>query len=136
MTWPCDEPLLGNGGHRWGAGSASRPAAGRTASGARSARGEGRSAAAEPAAAKPVVIPRSYALVVGIGGYKNLPEKQQLRYAERDAEAIYSILISPEGGNFRAENVHQLVGARATPGDLKRDSKSGCRRSPRPTTAC
>jgi uncharacterized caspase-like protein/tetratricopeptide (TPR) repeat protein len=74
----------------------------------------------EPATAKePVAIPRSYALVVGIGAYKNLPENQQLLYAERDAEAIYSVLISPEGGNFRAENVRRLIGAQATRAALK-----------------
>ena len=61
----------------------------------------------------------------------------QLQFAERDAEAIYSILISPEGGNFRAENVHKLIGAKATlrePAPRTRDS--GCPRWPRTTTAC
>ena len=55
-----------------------------------------------PAPAKPS-IPRSYALVVGIGKYEKLPESGQLQFPERDAESIYSVLISPEGGNFRAE---------------------------------
>jgi uncharacterized caspase-like protein len=68
-----------------------------------------------------VAIPRSYALVIGIAGYKNLAAKDQLLFAERDAESIYSILISPEGGNFRAENVHRLVGPRATLADLRRE---------------
>ncbi|MCX6624026.1 MAG: caspase family protein, partial [Acidobacteria bacterium] len=68
----------------------------------------------EPSSAPKTAIPRSYALVVGIGQYKNLPEKAQLRYAERDADAIYSILISPEGGNFKAENVRKLTGTKAT----------------------
>src|SRR5437879_9255959 len=61
-----------------------------------------------------VVIPRSYALVVGISQYKNLAMKHQLQFSSRDAESIYSILISPEGGNFRAENVHRLIGIKAT----------------------
>ncbi len=65
-------------------------------------------------AAPPVAIPRSYALVIGISNYKKLPAKSQLDFPERDAQAIYSILISPEGGNFRAENVHRLFGAKAT----------------------
>ncbi len=69
------------------------------------------SAAAKPAA---VQIPRSYAVVIGIAKYKNLPANQQLLFPERDAESIYSILISPEGGNFRAENVHTLIGPKAT----------------------
>ena len=74
------------------------------------------------APAKPSVqIPRSYALVIGIAKYKNLPAPQQLQYPERDAEAIYSILISPEGGNFRAENVHTLIGAKATLATIRRE---------------
>ena len=66
----------------------------------------------------PVTIPRSYALVVGVAAYKNLPEKS-LKFPERDAEAIYSILISPEGGNFRAQNVHLLKGEKATLENLR-----------------
>ncbi len=67
------------------------------------------------------VVPRSYALVVGIGPYGKLPEKSWLKYSERDADAIYRILISPEGGNFRAENVHRLTGADATLENLTRE---------------
>ncbi|MFB3779240.1 MAG: tetratricopeptide repeat protein [Bryobacteraceae bacterium] len=78
-----------------------------------------------PAAAAPkpaaVQIPRSYALVIGIARYKNLPEQHQLRYPERDAQEIYSILISPEGGNFRAENVHTLIGPKATLAGMRRE---------------
>ena len=79
-------------------------------------------AAAAPAA-KPtaVAIPRSYALVIGISRYQNLAQGQQLQYAERDAEAIYSILISPEGGNFRAENVRTLIGPKATLANIRRE---------------
>jgi tetratricopeptide (TPR) repeat protein len=68
-----------------------------------------------------VRIPRSYALVVGIANYRNLTAAQQLQFPERDAEAIYSILISTEGGNFRAENVHKLVGAMATLAGLRHE---------------
>ncbi len=66
-------------------------------------------------------IPRSYALVIGIAKYKNLSAQQQLQYSERDAEAVYSVLISPEGGNFRAENVHTLVGAKATLASIRKE---------------
>ncbi len=69
----------------------------------------------------PVTIPRGYALIVGIAKYKNLPPKAQLDYAERDAESIYSVLINPEGGNFRAENVHRLIGPKATLANLKQE---------------
>ena len=68
-----------------------------------------------------VSIPRGYALIVGIANYKNLPAKSQLEFSERDADAIYSILINPEGGNFHAENVHRLVGQKATLANLKQE---------------
>jgi tetratricopeptide (TPR) repeat protein len=68
-----------------------------------------------------VTIPRSYALVVGVASYPKLAEKFQLHYTERDAESIYSVLISPEGGNFHAENVHKLIGAKATLANLRHE---------------
>ncbi len=74
--------------------------------------------AAVPAAPK---IPRSYALVVGIANYQTLPANLQLKYSERDAEAVYSILISAEGGNFPAENVRRLIGPKATLANLRRE---------------
>ncbi len=59
-------------------------------------------------------VPRSYAVVVGISHYLNLEAKQQLDFPDADAQSIYTILISPEGGNFKAENVHVLIGPKAT----------------------
>lgn len=67
-----------------------------------------------PPPPKAVAIPRSYAVVIGISRYQNLPDKLQLQFAERDAQSIYTVLISPEGGNFKAENVHVLTGPKAT----------------------
>ncbi|MBI3208238.1 MAG: tetratricopeptide repeat protein [Candidatus Solibacter usitatus] len=68
-----------------------------------------------------VAVPRSYALVIGVSQYKNLESKLQLKFTERDAEAVYSILISKEGGNFRAENVHKLVGEKATLANVRKE---------------
>ena len=69
-------------------------------------------------AAKPVIakvnIPRSYALVIGISHYENLPAQAQLKYPERDADSVYTALISRQGGQFPPENVHVLKGADAT----------------------
>jgi tetratricopeptide (TPR) repeat protein/uncharacterized caspase-like protein len=79
-----------------------------------------RTDAAKPATPAPA-IPRSYALIIGVAKYPNLPEKAQLDFAERDAQAVYSILISPEGGNFRAENVKRLIGPQATLANVKRE---------------
>jgi tetratricopeptide (TPR) repeat protein len=66
-------------------------------------------------------IPRSYALIVGISRYQKLPDNWQLQFAERDAHSIYTIAISPEGGNFKQENVHVLDGAKATLASLRRE---------------
>ncbi len=68
-----------------------------------------------------VVIPRSYALVVGISEYEKLPPQGQLRFPSRDAAAVYSSLISPEGGQFPPENVHRLIGKAATLANLKKE---------------
>jgi tetratricopeptide (TPR) repeat protein len=57
---------------------------------------------------------RAYALVIGIAKYKNLAPSQDLHFTETDADAIYRTLISKEGGAFPAENVHLLVGPKAT----------------------
>jgi tetratricopeptide (TPR) repeat protein len=75
----------------------------------------------EPTAPALFNIPRSYALIVGISNYKNLSAEQQLRYAERDAQAMFTILISPEGGNFKVENVHVLTNEKATLANLRRE---------------
>ena len=52
---------------------------------------------------------------------RSCPEPKQLRFAERDAQSIYTILISPEGGSFKAENVHVLTGAKATLASLRQE---------------
>lgn len=56
----------------------------------------------------------SYAVIVGISAYPKLPSRWQLHFPERDAQSIYTALISPEGGNFKAENVKELTGSQAT----------------------
>jgi tetratricopeptide (TPR) repeat protein/uncharacterized caspase-like protein len=66
-------------------------------------------------------IPRSYALVVGISEYKNLPPTGQLKFPYRDAADVYTALISAEGGQFPAENVHRLLGKQATLANLKHE---------------
>ena len=59
-------------------------------------------------------VPRGYALVIGVGEYRNLDEGKQLLFARSDAEAMYRVLISQEGGAFPPENVRLLTGAQAT----------------------
>ena len=62
----------------------------------------------------PVAVPRGYALVIGVGEYRDLDESRQLLFAESDAEAMYRVLISQEGGAFPPENVRLLTGPAAT----------------------
>jgi uncharacterized caspase-like protein/tetratricopeptide (TPR) repeat protein len=66
-------------------------------------------------------VPQSYALVVGISHYQNLPSSAQLNYPEVDAKSIYSTLISAQGGQFPAEHVHLLVGDQATRAGVLRE---------------
>jgi hypothetical protein len=66
-------------------------------------------------------VPRGYALVVGVGSYPKLDEARQLRYAESDADAVYRVLISAEGGAFPAENVKLLTGREATLANIRRE---------------
>ena len=75
--------------------------------------------APDAAGAVPLAMPRGYALVVGVGEYRNLDESRQLLYSESDAEAMYRVLISPEGGQFPPENVRLLTGARATLANIR-----------------
>ncbi|MFN0171792.1 MAG: caspase family protein [Bryobacteraceae bacterium] len=76
---------------------------------------------AEPG--KPVAletrIPRSYALVIGIARYQNLPAGAQLQYSERDAEDMYLTLLSREAGNF--QHVRRLIGPQATLANIRRE---------------
>jgi tetratricopeptide (TPR) repeat protein len=75
-----------------------------------------------PAVSPPAFqVPRGYALIVGVSSYKNLAAKFQLQFTERDAESIYSVLISQSGGSFRAQNVHRLLGTEATLVNLQKE---------------
>ncbi len=69
--------------------------------------------------APPATVPRGYAVVVGIANYEKLDASQQLQFPESDADAIYRVLISKEGGAFPAENVRFLKGREATLANVK-----------------
>lgn len=62
----------------------------------------------------PVVVPRGYAVVIGVSDYQKLEKDQDLPFAERDAESVYDVLISKEGGNIEFQNVRKLLGKDAT----------------------
>ena len=59
--------------------------------------------------------------MIGISKYENLPPEAQLEYPDRDAESVYTVLISPEGGQFPAENVHKLINENATAANIKKE---------------
>src|SRR6187399_1462242 len=61
-----------------------------------------------------VAVPRGYAVVIGISDYQKLEKDQDLPFAERDAESVYEVLISKEGGNIEWQNVRKLLGKDAT----------------------
>jgi Caspase domain len=74
---------------------------------------------AAPETAAPVR--QSYAVVIGISSYPHLPEKDQLLYAERDAELVRSTLTAAASGEFLPENVHTLLGAKATLANIRHE---------------
>ena len=68
---------------------------------------------------KPISLPRSYAVIIGTNQFKNLDPKYNLRFAERDAEAISNVLISQDGGNLDFQNVRKLLGHDATIANIR-----------------
>ncbi len=56
-----------------------------------------------------------YAVVIGVSLYKNSSAGvSNLKFAAHDAQAFRDFLLSPEGGDFRPENVLYLVNENAT----------------------
>ena len=66
-----------------------------------------------------LTAPRGYALVIGVGEYPNLDERQQLEFAESDAREMRRVLINPEGGGFWPENVRFLTGEDASLANIR-----------------
>ncbi len=56
---------------------------------------------------------KAFALIVGVSEYENLSEKEQLRYADNDAQEMYNFLVSDKGG-FQPQNVTLLLNEEAT----------------------
>src|SRR5262245_58704858 len=74
-----------------------------------------------PATPADTSVPRGWAVVIGVGSYQNLDEARQLKFAESDADSVYRVLISHEGGAFPAENVHLLKGRQATLANIRKE---------------
>jgi uncharacterized caspase-like protein len=60
----------------------------------------------------PGPVAEKYALVVGVGQFRN--QIQPLQYANKDAYDFYVYLVDPAGGNFKRDNVVLLRDGRAT----------------------
>jgi tetratricopeptide (TPR) repeat protein len=64
----------------------------------------------------------NFAVVIGIARYGDrlgLGSEGELWYAEKDAQELYAILLSKEGGAYPPENVRKLIGADATLAHLR-----------------
>jgi len=75
----------------------------------------------DPGKAEAIAIPRGYAVVIGISSYQQLAAPGNLQFPESDAEAMYRVLISQEGGAFLSENVHLLKGKAATISNIRQE---------------
>ncbi len=71
-----------------------------------------------PVGGAPGSIRNRYALVVGIGQFKN--GIQPLQYTVRDAASFYNFVISPQGASFPRNNVYYLTDQNATRDNIMR----------------
>jgi uncharacterized caspase-like protein len=75
-------------------------------------------AAPAPVAPKPTkaegIRGQRWAVVVGISRYQNAHDIPNLRYADRDASAMYEFLRSPQGGGYPESHVKLLLNENAT----------------------
>ena len=83
--------------------------------------------------AEMVNLPTSYAtyvdrwaIVVGISKYQD--ESLNLKYADRDAEALYELLLTPSGGGFEKDHIVKLVNEEATTANITRALRSFLKR--------
>ena len=53
-----------------------------------------------------------WAIVVGISKYQH--QSWNLKYADRDADELYQLLLTPNGGKYKKENVRKLTNEQAT----------------------
>ncbi|NJN85833.1 MAG: hypothetical protein HC881_05365 [Leptolyngbyaceae cyanobacterium SL_7_1] len=63
-----------------------------------------------------------WAIVVGISKYKH--ERLNLKYADRDVEALYELLLTPSGGGFAQDHIVKLVNEAATTANITRALRS------------
>jgi hypothetical protein len=63
-----------------------------------------------------------WAIIVGISRYRY--HGWNLRYADRDAEELQNVLLTPSGGNFKKEFICKLTNEEATTANITRAKSS------------
>jgi uncharacterized caspase-like protein len=63
-----------------------------------------------------------WAIVVGISDYKH--ERLNLKYAHRDAEEVYKLLLGPLGGGFKTDHIIKLTNHEATTANVTKSLRS------------
>ena len=61
---------------------------------------------------KDLVIGEQWAIIIGISNYKD--PILNLKFAHRDAEELYNLLIEPNGGPFKQDHIRKLINENAT----------------------
>lgn len=76
-----------------------------------------------------VELPDSYdtyvdrwAIMIGVSKYKH--ESLNLKYADRDAEEFYKLMLSPIGGNFKPDHIVKLINHEATTANVTKALRS------------
>ena len=59
-----------------------------------------------------------WAIIIGISKYKNT--ELNLKYADRDAEELYKLLLTPSGGGFEQDHIKKLTNEQATKSEIGR----------------
>ena len=63
-----------------------------------------------------------WAVIVGISKYQH--SNLNLRYADCDAEDLYQLLLTPNGGSFQSDHICKLINEQATTGNITRALRS------------
>jgi uncharacterized caspase-like protein len=59
-----------------------------------------------------------WAIIIGISKYNN--SQLDLKYADRDAEELYKLLLTPSGGGFEQDHIKKLINEQATKSEIGR----------------
>jgi tetratricopeptide (TPR) repeat protein len=63
-----------------------------------------------------------WAIIVGISKYEH--QRLNLKYADRDAEELYKLLMTPSGGGFEEDHIKKLINKEATTSEITRALRS------------